>query len=93
MNTTVYVITTKALDDIDSCVLPDGRVDMLEAFQLMQHRAEEWIDEQATVAAEEGEEPGAYTIVEVSDSEIQIHDAELEDCCPVMTFTLSPVSF
>lgn len=94
---TIYAILAAPEPGLDAYVLPDGKADMAEAYQLMQHRVEEWIDEQTAADVEDGEEPGSYSIWKISDAEIRIYAGDgsyvVNQCAPIMTFTLIPISF
>lgn len=95
--TTIYAILAAPEPGLDAYILPDGKADMAEAYQMMQHRAEEWIDEQADADAEEGVEPGMYTIKQYSDAEIRIYAGDgsytANQHQAVMTFTLTAITF
>lgn len=57
-----YVIVCKELGLADAFVLPDGAATMERAQELMQHRAEEFLDEDAELRVESGVEPGNLVI-------------------------------
>lgn len=94
---TIYAILVTPAPGLEAYVLPDGKADAAEAFQLMQHRVEEWIDEQTVVDVENGEEPGKYHIYRDGDTEIRIYAGDggytPNQHQAIMTFTLTPVSF
>lgn len=94
---TIYAILAAPEPGLDAYVLPDGKADMAEAYQMMQHRAEEWIDEQTDADIEEGVEPGTYTIKQISDTEIRIYPGDgsytPNQHQAIMTFTLTTISF
>lgn len=94
---TIYAILVVPEPGLDPYILPDGKADMAEAFQMMQHRVEEWIDEQTSVDVEEGNEPGSYTIHKINDTEIRIYAGDVGytpgQHQALMTFTLTAISF
>ena len=56
-----YVIVCKE-PDVDAYILPDGASELIAARQLMQARAEEYVDEQTEAAVEMGTEVGELCI-------------------------------
>ena len=66
-----YVIVCKE-PDLDAYVLSDGHESFEGAKQLMQSRAEEYIDEQTELAVEADEVPGELCM-DVSESAISIY--------------------
>lgn len=86
-----YVIVCKE-PDIDAYVLPDGAESFDGAKQLMQSRAEEYIDEQTEVAVEADEVPGELCM-DVSESAISIYPVVDGKRRPdVMTMNLQAVT-
>lgn len=85
---TVYAIQAHPSDD-ESFILPDGSVDVNEALQMMQHRAEEWIDERIESDNEEGVS-SEYSAVKVESLEIHVLD---ETKTLMISFNIAPVNF
>lgn len=92
---TLYAILVTPRHTTDSFLLPDGKLDKDEAFQMMQHRAEEYIDEETSRAAELGNDVGHFIITKVSEVEIHIHEyvEMMEKNCLRVVFELHPISF
>ena len=68
--------------DVDAYLLPDAFSDNNQAWQAMQFRAEELIDELTTQAAEMGDEVGTYVINPNPDEQtitIVKHDSDAID--------------
>lgn len=86
-----YVIVCKE-PEVDAYVLGDGHEDFNGAMQIMQARAEEYIDEQTEMAVESGEVPGELCM-EVGEYDISIYPiADGKRRGDVMTMILQSVT-
>lgn len=70
MNKTIYAILVSEIN-IKPFVLPDGCNTFEEAEIMMNHRAEEWLDERISQEAEMELEPGNYDI-DTADGETEV---------------------